>query len=363
MLLDICLYLWGMNSIGKLFRLTTFGESHGAAIGGIIDGCPAGLSLDLECIQSELDRRKPGQSSITTQRKESDIVQFHSGIFEGKTTGAPIGFTIPNKDSKSQDYSHLKDAFRPSHSDFSYTKKYGFRDYRGGGRSSARETANWVVAGAIAKQLLSDVNINAFVSSVGAISIDKPYQELDFSQIESNSVRCPDSVTADKMMALIEKVKNDGDTIGGIITGVVQNVPKGLGEPIFDKLHASLGKALLSINAVKGIEFGSGFCSTEMRGSQHNDIFNSDGTTQSNLSGGIQGGISNGMDIYFRVAFKPVSTLMKEQRSIDGCGQELILEGKGRHDPCVLPRAVPVVEAMTALVLADMYLLNKNSKL
>lgn len=363
MLLYICLYLWVMNSIGKLFRLTTFGESHGAAIGGIIDGCPAGLSLDLERIQSELDRRKPGQSSITTQRKESDIVQFYSGIFEGKTTGAPIGFSIPNKDSNSQDYSHLKDTFRPSHSDFSYTKKYGFRDYRGGGRSSARETANWVVAGAIAKQLLSDVNINAFVSSVGAISIDKPYQELDFSQIESNSVRCPDSVTADKMMALIEEVKNDGDTIGGIITGVVQNVPQGLGEPIFDKLHASLGKALLSINSVKGIEFGSGFCSTEMTGSQHNDIFNSDGSTQSNFSGGIQGGISNGMDIYFRVAFKPVSTLMKEQKSIDASGQELILEGKGRHDSCVLPRAVPVVEAMTALVLADMYLLNKNSKL
>ncbi len=363
MLLYICLYLWGMNSIGKLFRLTTFGESHGTAIGGIIDGCPAGLSLDLECIQSELDRRKPGQSSITTKRKESDIVQFHSGIFEGKTTGGPIGFTILNKDSKSQDYSHLKDTFRPSHSDFSYTKKYGFRDYRGGGRSSARETANWVVAGAIAKQLLSDLSINAFVSSVGAISINKPYQELDFSQIESNSVRCPDTATADKMMDLIDEVKNNGDTIGGIITGVVQNVPQGLGEPIFDKLNASLGKALFSINAVKGVEFGSGFCAAEMRGSQHNDVFNSDGSTQSNLSAGIQGGISNGMDIYFRVAFKPVSTLMKDQKSIDESGKEVILKGKGRHDACVLPRAVPIVEAMTALVLADMYLLNKNSKL
>ncbi|MBF44936.1 MAG: chorismate synthase [Flavobacteriales bacterium] len=352
-----------MNSIGKLFRLTTFGESHGTAIGGIIDGCPAGLSLDLERIQSELDRRKPGQSSITTKRKESDIVQFHSGIFEGRTTGAPIGFTILNKDSKSQDYSHLKYTFRPSHSDFSYTKKYGFRDYRGGGRSSARETANWVVAGAIAKQLLSDLNINAFVSSVGAISIHKPYQELDFSQIESNSVRCPDTATADKMMDLIDEVKNNGDTIGGIITGVVQNVPQGLGEPIFDKLNASLGKALFSINAVKGVEFGSGFCAAEMRGSQHNDVFNSDGSTQSNLSAGIQGGISNGMDIYFRVAFKPVSTLMKDQKSIDGSGKEVILKGKGRHDACVLPRAVPIVEAMTALVLADMYLLNKNSKL
>ncbi len=363
MLLDICLYLWGMNSIGKLFRLTTFGESHGTAIGGIIDGCPSGLSLDLEYIQSELDRRKPGQSSITTKRKESDIVRFHSGIYKGKTTGAPIGFTILNKDSKSQDYSHLKYTFRPSHSDFTYTKKYGFRDYRGGGRSSARETANWVVAGAVAKQLLSDLNINAFVSSVGSISIDKPYQELDFSQIESNSVRCPDTVAADKMIALIKEVRKNGDTIGGVITGVVQNVPQGLGEPIFDKLQASLGKALLSINAVKGIEFGSGFCSAEMRGSQHNDIFNSDGSTQSNLSGGIQGGLSNGMDIYFRLAFKPVSTLMKEQKSIDTNGQELILKGKGRHDPCVVPRAVPIVEAMTALVLADMYLLNKNSKL
>ena len=363
MLPDICLYLWGMNSIGKLFRLTTFGESHGTAIGGIIDGCPSGLSLDLEYIQSELDRRKPGQSSITTKRKESDIVRFHSGIYKGKTTGAPIGFTILNKDSKSQDYSHLKDTFRPSHSDFTYTKKYGFRDYRGGGRSSARETANWVVAGAVAKQLLSDLNINAFVSSVGSISIDKPYQELDFSQIESNSVRCPDTVVADKMIALIKEVRKNGDTVGGVITGVVQNVPQGLGEPIFDKLHASLGKALLSINAVKGIEFGSGFCSAEMRGSQHNDIFNSDGSTQSNLSGGVQGGLSNGMDIYFRLAFKPVSTLMKEQKSIDTNGQELILKGKGRHDPCVVPRAVPIVEAMTALVLADMYLLNKNSKL
>jgi len=363
MLLDICLYLWCMNSIGKLFRLTTFGESHGTAIGGIIEGCPAGFSLDLECIQYELDRRKPGQSSISTKRKESDIVHFHSGIYKGKTTGAPIGFTILNKDSKSQDYSHLKDTFRPSHSDFTYTKKYGFRDHRGGGRSSARETANWVVAGAIAKQLLSDLNINAFVSSVGSISIDKPYQALDFSQIESNSVRCPDKAVADKMIALIKEVKKNGDTIGGVITGVVQNVPQGLGEPIFDKLHASLGKALLSINAVKGIEFGSGFCSAEMRGSQHNDIFNSDGSTQSNLSGGIQGGLSNGMDIYFRLAFKPVSSLMKEQKSIDKNGQELILKGKGRHDPCVVPRAVPIVEAMTALVLADMYLLNKNSKL
>tara|TARA_Y100000385_G_scaffold285112_1_gene344431 strand:+ start:8043 stop:9101 length:1059 start_codon:yes stop_codon:yes gene_type:complete len=352
-----------MNTIGQLFRLTTYGESHGVAIGGIIDGCPAGLSLDLEFIQNELDRRKPGQSSITTPRKESDTVQFYSGIFEGKTTGAPIGFVIPNSDAKSQDYNHLKNTFRPSHSDYSYTNKYGFRDYRGGGRSSARETANWVVAGAIAKQLLSEIQINAFVSSVGTVSIDKSYEQLDFSKIESNIIRCPDKLTADKMIALVEQVRDDGDTIGGVISCVVQNVPKGLGEPIFDKLHANLGKALLSINAVKGVEFGSGFCSTEMRGSQHNDIFNPDGSTQTNLSGGIQGGISNGMDIYFRVAFKPVSTLMKEQKSVDDKGQEIVLEGKGRHDPCVLPRAVPVVEAMTALVLADFHLLNKNSKL
>jgi len=352
-----------MNSIGQLFRLTTYGESHGTAIGGVLDGCPAGLSLDLDLIQLELDRRKPGQSLLTTQRKESDTVQFHSGIFEGKTTGAPIGFIIPNKDYNSDDYNHLKDTFRPSHSDFSYTNKYGFRDYRGGGRSSARETANWVVAGAIAKQLLSDLQINAFVSSVGPVFLDKQYQQLDFSKIESNAVRCPDKDTAEKMIALIEEVRDDGDTIGGVISCVVQNVPLGLGEPIFDKLHASLGKALLSINAVKGVEFGSGFCASEMRGSQHNDIFNVDGSTQSNLSGGIQGGISNGMDIYFRVAFKPVSTLMKSQQSIDAQGQEITLDGKGRHDPCVLPRAVPVVEAMTALVLADFHLLNKNSKL
>ena len=321
------------------------------------------MSLDLEFIQNELDRRKPGQSSITTPRKESDTVQFYSGIFEGKTTGAPIGFVIPNSDAKSQDYNHLKNTFRPSHSDYSYTNKYGFRDYRGGGRSSARETANWVVAGAIAKQLLSEIQINAFVSSVGTVSIGKSYEQLDFSKIESNIIRCPDKLTADKMIALVEQVRDDGDTIGGVISCVVQNVPKGLGEPIFDKLHANLGKALLSINAVKGVEFGSGFCSTEMRGSQHNDIFNPDGSTQTNLSGGIQGGISNGMDIYFRVAFKPVSTLMKEQKSVDDKGQEIVLDGKGRHDPCVLPRAVPVVEAMTALVLADFHLLNKNSKL
>jgi len=352
-----------MNSIGRLFRLTTFGESHGDSIGGILDGCPAGLSLDFELIQSELDRRKPGQSTITTERKESDVVKFRSGIFEGKTTGASIGFSIVNSNQNSKDYSHLKDSYRPSHSDFTYSKKYGLRDYRGGGRSSARETANWVVAGAIAKQLLSQVKINAYVSSVGPVFIDKNYSELDFSKIENNTVRCPDEATAQKMIELIESIKSEGDTVGGVISCVVQNAGVGLGEPIFNKLHANLGHALLSINAVKGVEFGSGFCASEMRGSEHNDLFNKDGTTKTNRSGGIQGGISNGMDIYFRVAFKPASTIMQSQQSINNSGQEIVLDAKGRHDPCVVPRAVPIVEAMTAIVLADFYLLNRTSKL
>ena len=352
-----------MNSIGRLFRLTTFGESHGDSIGGILDGCPAGLSLDFELIQSELDRRKPGQSTITTERKESDVVKFRSGIFEGKTTGASIGFSIVNSNQNSKDYSHLKDSYRPSHSDFTYSKKYGLRDYRGGGRSSARETANWVVAGAIAKQLLSQVKINAYVSSVGPVFIDKNYSELDFSKIENNTVRCPDEATAQKMIELIESIKSEGDTVGGVISCVIQNAGVGLGEPIFNKLHANLGHALLSINAVKGVEFGSGFCASEMRGSEHNDLFNTDGTTKTNRSGGIQGGISNGMDIYFRVAFKPASTIMQSQQSINNSRQEIALEAKGRHDPCVVPRAVPIVEAMTAMVLADFYLLNRTSKL
>jgi chorismate synthase len=352
-----------MNSIGRLFRLTTFGESHGDSIGGILDGCPAGLSLDFELIQSELDRRKPGQSTITTERKESDVVKFRSGIFEGKTTGASIGFSIVNSNQNSKDYSHLKDSYRPSHSDFTYSKKYGLRDYRGGGRSSARETANWVVAGAIAKQLLSQVKINAYVSSVGPVFIDKNYSELDFSKIENNTVRCPDEATAQKMIELIESIKSEGDTVGGVISCVVQNAGIGLGEPIFNKLHANLGHALLSVNAVKGVEFGSGFCASEMRGSEHNDLFNTDGTTKTNRSGGIQGGISNGMDIYFRVAFKPASTIMQSQQSINNSGEEIALDAKGRHDPCVVPRAVPIVEAMTAMVLADFHLLNRTSKL
>lgn len=348
------------NSFGNLFKLTTFGESHGTALGGIIDGCPAGIELDFQVIQAEMIRRKPGQSSLVTQRKEDDEVQFLSGIFEGKTTGTPIGFIIKNTNEKSADYSHIKEMYRPSHADYVYEKKYGIRDYRGGGRSSARETVSRVVAGAIAKQLLPEIKINAFVSSVGEIFIDKPYQALDFSKIESNAVRCPDPETAEKMEAYIKQIRKEGDSVGGTITCVLQNVPIGLGEPVFDKLHAELGKAMLSINAVKGFEYGSGFCGAKMKGSEHNDLYNRDGTTKSNLSGGIQGGISNGMDIYFRVAFKPVATIMQIQETIDNQGNRVEMQGKGRHDPCVVPRAVPIVEAMAALVLADYYLLNKT---
>ena len=347
------------NTIGKLFKLTTFGESHGEALGGIIEGCPSGIKLDFDAINLEMSRRKPGQSSIVTQRKEEDNVQFMSGIFEGTTTGTSIGFLIPNTDQKSQDYSDIKNTYRPSHADYVYEKKYGIRDYRGGGRSSARETASRVVAGAIAKQIIPTIKINAFVSSIGDIYLNKPYQDLDFSKIESNVVRCPDSETAAKMEQLIRETKKDGDTVGGTITCVIQNVPIGLGEPVFDKLHADLGKAMLSINAVKGFEYGSGFCGAQMKGSEHNDLYNPDGTTKTNLSGGIQGGISNGMDIYFRVAFKPVATLIQKQEVLDNQGNIVELQGKGRHDPCVLPRAVPIVEAMAAMVLADFYLINK----
>lgn len=347
------------NSIGTIFKLTTFGESHGEALGGIIDGCPAGIELDFDAIQNEMQRRKPGQSAIVTQRKEEDEVKFLSGIFEGKTTGTPIGFIIENTNQKSDDYSHIKDTYRPSHADYVYEKKYGIRDYRGGGRSSARETVSRVVAGAIAKQVIPNVKINAFVSSVGEIFIDKPYQELDFSLTETNAVRCPDVVTAQKMEEHIKEIKKQGDTIGGTITCVIQNVPIGLGEPVFDKLHAELGKAMLSINAVHGFEYGSGFCGARMKGSEHNDLFNEDGTTKTNLSGGIQGGISNGMDIYFRIAFKPVATLLQQQEVLTNENKLIIQQGKGRHDACVVPRAVPIVEAMAALVIADYYLLNK----
>ena len=350
------------NTFGKIFKLTTFGESHGTALGGIIEGCPAGIELDFDAIKSEMQRRKPGQSAIVTQRKEEDEVQFLSGIFEGKTTGTSIGFIIPNTNQKSDDYSHIKDSYRPSHADYVYEKKYGIRDYRGGGRSSARETASRVVGGAIAKQIIPKIKINAFVSSVGTFFVDKPYQELDFTKIDSNAVRCPDATTAQLMENHIKEIKKQGDTVGGTITCVIQNVPIGLGEPVFDKLHAELGKAMLSINAVKGFEFGSGFCGAQMKGSDHNDLYNSDGTTKTNLSGGIQGGISNGMDIYFRVAFKPVATLLQKQEQLNNKGQIEAKQGKGRHDACVVPRAVPIVEAMSALVIADFFLLDKIYK-
>jgi chorismate synthase len=350
------------NSYGNLFKITTFGESHGEALGGIIDGCPPGIELDFDMIRFEMQRRKPGQSVIVTQRKEEDEVQFLSGIFEGKTTGTPIGFIIKNTNQKPADYYQNSETFRPSHADYVYEKKYGIRDYRGGGRSSARETACRVVAGAIAKQLIKDIKINAFVSSVGNIYIDKPYQDLDFSKIENNAVRCPDIETSKKMENYILDIKKQGDTVGGTITCVIQNVPIGLGEPVFDKLHAELGKAMLSINAVKGFEYGSGFCGAQMKGSEHNDLYNSNGTTQTNLSGGIQGGISNGMDIYFRVAFKPVATLIQKQEVLTKENSIVEQQGKGRHDPCVVPRAVPIVEAMAAIVLADFYLLNKTNQ-
>jgi chorismate synthase len=349
------------NSFGKIFTLTTFGESHGAAIGGVIDGVPANFQLDMEKIQLELDRRKPGQSNIVTQRKESDTVQFLSGIFEGKTTGSTIGFIIPNENQHSKDYEHLKEAYRPSHADFTYQQKFGHRDYRGGGRSSARETACRVVAGAIAKQCLDSLGIrfSTYVDQVGAVRFESDqFYELD--QIEANSVRCPDAKIAADMEALILATRKKGDTIGGAIRCIIEGVPVGLGEPVFDKLHADLGKAMLSINAVKGFEIGSGFDSISMFGSEHNDLFETDGSTKTNHSGGIQGGISNGMPISFRVAFKPVATLMQNQTSIDQNGNEIELQGKGRHDACVVPRAVPIVEAMAAIVILDFYLRNKS---
>jgi len=350
------------NTFGNLFKVTTFGESHGVAIGGVIDGCPSGVALDIEAIQEELNRRRPGQSAIVTQRKEPDTVEFFSGIFEGVTTGTPIGFAIRNANQKSKDYSHIKDSFRPSHADYTYTQKYGIRDYRGGGRSSARETASRVVAGAIAKQVLSDISFKAYVSGVGHLKLDKNYSELDFSLIESNIVRCPDTEMATQMENYIKQIRKEGDTVGGMVSCVISGVPVGLGEPAFDKLHAELGKAMLSINAVKGFEYGSGFSGAALKGSEHNDLFNIDGTTKTNLSGGIQGGISNGMDIYFNVAFKPVATIMQDQETIDKEGNMVTMQGKGRHDPCVVPRAVPIVEAMAALVILDYWLMNRTIK-
>ena len=351
------------NTYGTIFKLSTFGESHGKAIGGVIDGCPAGVELDLEAIQRDLDRRKPGQSAIVTQRKEPDEVEFFSGIFEGKTTGTPIGFAIHNTNQKSKDYSHIKDSYRPSHADYVYDEKYGIRDYRGGGRSSARETASRVVAGAIAKQFLNPLSINAYVSAVGNIKLEADPATVDLAEIENNPVRCPDQAKAAEMEAYIKQIRKEGDTIGGIVTCIIKNIPVGLGEPVFDKLHAELGKAMLSINAVKGFEYGSGFEGTSMKGSAHNDLFNTDGTTKTNQSGGVQGGISNGMDIYFRVAFKPVATIMQNQETINSKGDTVAMQGKGRHDPCVVPRAVPIVEAMAALVLADFKLLKRTNKI
>ena len=353
------------SSIGTIFKLTTFGESHGVAIGGVIDGVPSNLTINFESIQDELDRRKPGQSAIVTQRKESDKVQFLSGIFEGKTTGAPIGFIIPNDDQRSGDYSHISDSFRPSHADFTYEKKYGHRDYRGGGRSSARETASRVVAGAIAKQILSlqNIHIQAFVDQVGNIQLSSDeLLNLNYDTIENNPVRCPIPSKAEEMEVLIREVRKDGDTIGGCVRCEIKGVPIGLGEPVFDRLNAELGKAMLSINAAKGFEYGSGFSGVRLRGSQHNDVFLEDGTTATNNSGGIQGGISNGMPIYFRVAFKPVATIIQEQDSIDKNGNKIVVSGKGRHDPCVVPRAVPIVESMAAIVLLD-FVLRNNARI
>lgn len=355
------------NSYGSLFRISTFGESHGPAIGVVIDGCPAGLEIDETFIQTELNRRKPGQSKITTQRKEDDTFKILSGVFEGKSTGTPIAIVIENHDQRSKDYSHVAELFRPSHADYTYDAKYGNRDYRGGGRSSARETAARVAAGAIAKLLLqkTGVTINAFVSQVGELKAPH-YTQLDLSKTEDNIVRCPDPATAEKMITLIDQVRLDRDTIGGLVTCVIKNTPVGLGEPVFDKLHAELGKAMLSINAVKGFEYGSGFEGIHLRGSKHNDEFYNEGgriRTKTNHSGGVQGGISNGEDIYFNVAFKPVATIMQDQQSVDKSGGEVTVSGKGRHDPCVLPRAVPIVEAMAALVIADFLLRARLSKI
>ncbi len=356
------------NSFGKLFTLTTFGESHGEALGGIIDGCPSGLIIDLDFIQSELDRRRPGQSQIVTQRKESDKVEFLSGIFEGKTMGTPIGFIIRNENQKSTDYEHNTDVYRPSHADYTYDAKYGMRDHRGGGRSSARETVSRVVAGAIAKLILKEhgITIQAYTSQVGDIKLLKEYHDLDLSKIDTTIIRCPDALLAETMIHKIEQVRKSGDTIGGVISCIIKGTPVGLGEPVFDKLHAEIGKAMLSINAVKGFEYGSGFEGVKMKGSQHNDLFNIENDkviTKTNHSGGIQGGISNGQDIYFKVAFKPVATIMQKQETVNSKNENVDMTGKGRHDPCVLPRAVPIVEAMAALVIADHLLRNKSLQL
>ncbi len=362
------------NTFGKIFRITTFGESHGPAMGVVIDGCPAGLEIDMAFIEQELRRRRPGQSKLSSQRKEPDEVEVLSGIFEGKTTGTPIALLIRNRDARSRDYDHLAKAYRPSHADFTWHKKYGHRDWRGGGRSSARETVARVAAGAIARQLLitQGVRLTAWVSSVGSVSLDAPEEAWDFADIEKTPVRCPHLPTARKMEELILQVRKEGDTVGGVVSCRIEGCPPGWGEPVFDRLQADLAKAMLSINACKGFEYGSGFAGTTMRGSEHNDLFFRAGLdeegkpliqTETNFSGGIQGGISNGMPIYFKAAFKPVATIMRPQLSVDEQGEEVLLEGRGRHDPCVVPRAVPIVEAMAALVLADHYLRSQNSRL
>lgn len=356
------------NTYGQIFRITTFGESHGRAIGLILDGCPAGLEVDEGFVQQELARRRPGQSKIVTQRKEADQVEFLSGIFEGATTGTPISMVIYNADARSKDYSHIADKFRPSHADFTYQAKWGRRDYRGGGRSSARETAARVAGGAIAKLLLRQhgIDIKAYVSQVGSLKLETNYQGLDLSKIESNPVRCPDKDLAREMEAYIKEVRKAGDTVGGVVSAVVTGCPPGLGEPAFDKLHADLAKAMLSINACKGFEYGSGFDGVHMRGSEHNDIFRKEGervVTDTNHSGGIQGGITNGMDIYFRLAFKPVATIVPAQESVNEAGEPVTVEGKGRHDPCVVPRAVPIVEAMAALTIADHLLRQRSAQI
>ncbi len=355
-----------MNTFGTLFRLTSFGESHGAAVGGVIDGCPPGLEIDMDFIQAELDRRRPGQSRITTPRKEPDRAEFLSGIFEGKSTGAPIGFLIRNENQQSSDYDHLKEVYRPSHADYTYHQKYGHRDHRGGGRSSARETISRVVAGAIAKLFLrkEGIQIRAFTSQVGTIQLENEYSAYDLSLTEENMVRCPDPGTAERMIKLIQEVRSQGDTIGGVITCVANGVPAGLGEPVFGKLHATLGAAMLSINAVKGFEYGTGF-DVSKRGSEVNDAFYNDKgkvRTRTNRSGGIQAGISNGEDIFFRVAFKPVATILQDQETVDIHGNDTTIRARGRHDPCVLPRAVPIVEAMAAITLMDHFLLAKSGK-
>lgn len=356
------------NTFGTIFKLTSFGESHGIAIGGVIDGCPAGIEIDIEAVQADLDRRKPGQSAISTQRKESDTVEILSGIFEGKSLGTPIGFYIKNKDQRSKDYSNIKDVYRPSHADFTYQEKYGIRDYRGGGRSSARETACRVVAGSIAKQVLASkgISVQAFVKQIGDLEISKHYLDLDLSQVESNDVRCPELQIAAQMIDLIKATKKEGDSLGGVIQCVIKNTIVGIGEPVFDRLNADLAKAMFSINAVKGFELGSGFSAVTMKGSEHNDSFSVEngkvGTT-SNLSGGIQGGISNGQDIYFNVAFKPVATIFKEQDTVDSELNEVKMSAEGRHDPCVVPRAVPIVESMAAIAILDSLLQKQTNRL